>query len=731
MIKEAEKILKEVFGYKSFRFVQKTAIKNILKKKDTFIIMPTGGGKSLCYQIPALIFEGLTVVISPLISLMKDQIEQLNQNGIPAISLNSSLTAQDYKKNIEAIINNKVKLLYLAPETLMIQRTIDILKSIKISCFTVDEAHCISEWGHDFRPEYRQIKIVRELFPDIVLIALTATATERVREDIRNILNIEKNSEFISSFDRKNLFLKITEKFNPREQLLKFVSKFGKTESGIIYCFSRKQVDSVTNFLNKHGYTAKPYHAGLDKETRRINQERFIRDKVQIIVATIAFGMGINKSNIRFVVHHDLPKNIESYYQEIGRAGRDGLRADCLLLYGFGDTKKIEYFISEKTGNEKIIALQHLKELVDFAESPVCRRKILMNYFGEEYPNENCGLCDNCVEDKENLTDMTELAKKLLQTILQTGNMFGIIHLIDVLRGSQSQKIKKFRHDGLSVYGEGVELSKKQWISISKQMIKKGVIYKDPEYGSLKITQLGRDIIYEGESFLGIFPKELKKEKKRKVSAIFELSEKEEELFELLKKKRKEIADELSIPPYIVFSDKSLISIVNIKPRNNNEFLGVNGVGTHKMEKYGKFFTDIVNTFLNNTMENDETEYQEIPVFNNDYTVDKSSIGKIRKHTLVGNRFNSGTEIDELCSIFRIKEETVLNHLFKYVRDGNKIDADRILAYSRLDIETQQEIIKYFKESGITSLHPVYDKFNGRINYREISIMRVYLLNNE
>ena len=744
MINKAEKILKDVFGYDSFRFVQKVAIENILDGNDTFIIMPTGGGKSLCYQIPALIFDGLTIVISPLISLMKDQIEQLRQYDINAVMLNSSLSFEEYQDNVDAIRNGEAKLLYLAPETLLMSRTIELLKTRKISCFTIDEAHCVSEWGHDFRPEYRQIAEVREQFPNAVCIALTATATERVRADIKKTLNFSGSCEFMSSFNRKKLFLKIVEKNDPKNQLLDFLKSFSKNDPGIIYCFSRKQVNSTTEFLNKHGYLARPYHAGLDTEERKINQGKFLRDKVQIIVATIAFGMGINKTNVRFVVHYDLPKNIESYYQEIGRAGRDGLRAECLLLFGFGDTKKIEYFIGEKEGNEKIVAMQHLRDILGYVDSVKCRRIPLLNYFGENYSEENCGMCDNCVETKEDLTDMTDIAKKLLNCIIETGNMFGPTHLIDVLRGSHSQKVKKFNHDNLSVYAIGNDLSKKQWFTISKQLIKKGLVFQDPEYGGLKITQLGQKVIYEGETFLGIFPQEIKKSKKsaKQKSIVMELSEQDSELFNALRKTRKELANEMGVPPFVVFSDKSLVDMANKKPKNNNEFLDINGVGNQKMEKYGSDFLSIIKKFSPDTTDefivDGYTEKDLDKHYDNNFDLSETQDNrinkknkKIKKHTLAGNRFNNGANVEELSSIFNVSEETIFTYLYKYLQDGYTFNPDLILNYSTLDTISQKLLIENFRELGTDYLAPIYHKINGTINYREIKIMRLYLLSKD
>lgn len=395
-----KQVLNEVFGYETFRPLQEEIINQVLDRRDTLVIMPTGGGKSICYQIPALIFDGLTLVVSPLISLMKDQVEQLSELGVPAVCLNSSLTDEEYRANLAALRSGEAKLLYLAPETLLMKRTRNLLADLKVDLFTIDEAHCISEWGHDFRPEYRKLARVRKDFPDAPCLALTATATPRVREDIKQILQIEDSETFLASFDRKNLMLRVIDKENPTEQVLDFLYT-REHQSGIIYCFSRRQVNQLYLELKKEGHSVKPYHAGLSEKVRNRNQDAFIRDDVNIIVATIAFGMGINKPDVRFVVHYVMPQNIESYYQQIGRAGRDGLRADCLLLYSYNDTQKIRYFINQKEGEEKKVAEQHLNDLVDFLETEECRRIPLMGYFGETYGKETCGMCDNCVEPEE------------------------------------------------------------------------------------------------------------------------------------------------------------------------------------------------------------------------------------------------------------------------------------------------------------------------------------------
>ncbi|RPI59521.1 MAG: ATP-dependent DNA helicase RecQ, partial [Ignavibacteriales bacterium] len=418
-MQKAKQILKEIFGYDSFRPLQQEIIESIVNKKDCLVVMPTGGGKSLCYQIPALMFDGLTIVVSPLISLMKDQVEQLRQLGVEAALLNSSLSQKDYNLNFASVKSGKAKLLYLAPESLQKDDISTLIKSVKVDCITVDEAHCISEWGHDFRKDYRQLGNFKKSFSSAVCIGLTATATPRVQDDIMKNLKMNHPQKFIASFNRRNLFLQVIPKREPFQQAVEFLKEH-KNQSGIIYCFSRKQVDSLHENLSELGYSTKPYHAGLSDEERNTNQDLFIKDEVQIIIATIAFGMGINKSNVRFVLHYDLPKNLESYYQEIGRSGRDGVRSDCLLLFSYADISKINYFIDQKEDErERLSAKIHLEAMIKYAETEICRRQPLINYFGEVYKIDDCAMCDNCLaeEDESDKTDVTVLAQKLLSTL--------------------------------------------------------------------------------------------------------------------------------------------------------------------------------------------------------------------------------------------------------------------------------------------------------------------------
>src|SRR5512139_60708 len=512
-------ILKNTFGYDTFRPLQQEVIENVMARRDTLAVMPTGGGKSLCYQIPSLLLDGLTVVVSPLISLMKDQVEQLRAVGVPALFLNSSLGPQEYQQNMEYVKRGKVRLLYVAPETLLTQRILSLLASVNVDLITIDEAHCISEWGHDFRPEYRQMVEVRKRFPQAVCLALTATATSRVRQDIRTTLKFATTSEFVASFNRENLYIEVLPKQDPIAQTIQMLERY-KDQSGIIYCFSRKQVDELAAYLSSKGYSVRPYHAGLEDSERRRNQEAFIHDDIQIIVATIAFGMGINKPNVRFVIHFDLPKSIEGYYQEIGRAGRDGLPAHCTLLYSYSDVAKLNYFIDQKDGTEKRVAIQHLDAIVRYAEDETtCRRRPLLNYFGEAIEITNCSNCDNCTSAPTDLVDITTFAKRFITCVKQVNEKFGAGHIADILLASRNEKVLRWNHEKLSTYGTGGELNRKQWMHIVRQLITMGYVKQVGDYQTLSVTTKGIEVLNGRVHVMGIVldaRERVKKEEKKK-----------------------------------------------------------------------------------------------------------------------------------------------------------------------------------------------------------------------
>lgn len=708
-------LLKSTFGYDQFRPLQQKIIENVLAKRDTLVIMPTGGGKSLCYQIPALMFTGLTVVVSPLISLMKDQVEQLHEAGVAAAFLNSSLDPGDYAKIVQQVRDGKLKLLYVAPEGLLTERMFNLLKTQNIDCLTIDEAHCISEWGHDFRPEYRKLVAVREKFPDAVCIALTATATPRVQKDIMQSLSFDKSNEFVASFNRENLFLQVVPKTDPARQTVQFLEQH-PNQSGIIYCFSRRQVNELADFLDAHKYSVLPYHAGLPDDERKKNQELFIRDDVQIIVATIAFGMGINKPNVRFVIHYDLPKNIESYYQEIGRAGRDGLRADCLLLFSYGDQQKIRYFIDQKENpQDRRNALQHLEALLRYAESDACRRAPLLTYFGEHYTKRDCGMCDNCVEEQEQRVDVTIAAQKFLSCVKRTKELFGANHIIDVLRGSENKKVIDFGHHHLSTYGIGKEYSKQQWITLARQFLSQDLLVKDLDHGSLKITEKGAAVLFHDKQVFG------RLEEKQVSAGVQTDLTYDRRLFERLRAQRKELADRQNVPPYVIFSDKSLMDMATHYPIHRDSFLTMHGVGTHKLQRYGREFMTVIREFCEEFQIEEKLKYEAVskPV--------RKTPGK-KRYEQVGEAFRDGRSISDLMQESGVRKQTIIRHLLDYVRDGNTIPADNLLQDVSISPQEQQEVLEAFHRLGTDLLAPVFDALNGRISYNDLHLMRLYIL---
>ena len=715
MITKANTILKNVFGYENFRPLQKEIIEHILNKKDTLVIMPTGGGKSLCYQIPALIFNGLTVVVSPLISLMKDQVEQLNELGVSAVMLNSTLSPEDYQINNAKISNGKVRLLYVAPETLMMERTIDLLSKVNVDCITVDEAHCISEWGHDFRPEYRDISKIRKQFNGAVLLGFTATATPHVQDDIAKNLELKTHRKFVASFDRKNLHIQIAAKYDPFSQTINFLEEH-KDQSGIIYCFSRKQVDELYEELHARKYSVRPYHAGLSDADRAKSQELFIKDDIQIIVATIAFGMGINKPNVRFVVHYDLPKNIESYYQEIGRAGRDGLTAHCLLLFGYGDIRKINYFIDQKEEKEQRIAKMHLESLIRFAESPFCRRIPLLGYFGENYSIDNCGMCDNCDSPKKDLIDITEEAQKFLSCIKRTEEFYGATHIVDILRGSKSAKVLGKGHDKLSTYGIGQDHSKEEWLNLSKQFIQNNIISKDIDFGSLKITDLGYEVLKGKRIVKGtIEVEEIIFKSKPETKADYNKS-----LFEVLRSKRKEIADKINVPPYVIFPDKTLIDMSVKYPNSIDELRNIHGIGEAKLKKYGSTFLKILNDFY---AENEVK--QNIDLSNK---VHKKISNKSRRYKIIGDAYRSGKSVDSLLKEYGIQFQTLLKHLHTYLENEGKIETERLLKFVTASRSEQKAVFNSFAQHGTLTLKETFEELNETVSYDDLHILRVCYL---
>ncbi len=604
MLDAARETLKNVFGYQEFRPFQEGVISRVLEGRDTLAVMPTGGGKSLCYQIPALVFSGITVVVSPLIALMKDQVSFLRESGVEAVFLNSSLGREDYAQAMAAVRQGRAKLVYVAPESLVGNRVSELLAGCQLSCLAIDEAHCISEWGHDFRPEYRMLAQVRRAFPRAVCLALTATATPQVRSDIRENLSIGPDGEVLASFDRPNLFLEVRAKHKPFDQLLEFLQP-RREESGIIYCFSRARADEVAAKLAAKGFSALAYHAGLDDKTRSRNQERFIRDDVQIMAATIAFGMGIDKPNVRFVVHYDLPKSLENYYQEIGRAGRDGLPARGLLLYAYSDAVKLTSFLERdaaESGSQNPAARANLKAVVDFAESSGCRRKRVLAHFGENYAQDDCQGCDACQGKRDGsttaaLVDITIPALKFLSCVKRSGERFGAGHVIDILRGSKSEKIERLGHDALSTYGIGKDWDESQWFDLSRQLERLGYVERLEAGGGLGLTDLAYQTFKSRAPILGRppQPKPARARKgAKKPAPISSLSPEDEALRLALRHFRKTLADSANVPPYVIFSDRTLEELVQRKPQNATELLEIFGMGKVKVERYGNMIYALI-----------------------------------------------------------------------------------------------------------------------------------------
>jgi len=592
----AKEILQQTFGYQEFREYQEQIIDQVVAGNDVFVLMPTGGGKSICYQIPALLRPGVGIVVSPLISLMKDQVDALVANGVRAACYNSSLKAAEARQVLAQLHAGELDLLYVAPERLLNNGFRKRLEELEIALFAIDEAHCVSQWGHDFRPEYIQLGSLRQQFPEIPMLALTATAEKQTRRDILQRLSLNKPLQICASFDRPNIRYTLIDKKKPAEQLRRFLSG-RQEESGIVYALSRKRVESIAAKLKDDGYKAAAYHAGLNAETRRTVQEQFLRDDIQIVVATVAFGMGIDKPNVRFVVHYDLPKNIESYYQETGRAGRDGLPAEALLLFGYGDIALSRGLI-EQGGNpeQNRIEIQKLNAMAAFAESGTCRRRALLGYFSEQL-GEDCGNCDICLDPPESF-DATEDARKALSCVFRVGQRFGIGHVVDVLRGAKTERIYSLQHEKLSTWGIGKDQNQDHWSHLLRQLIHLGYLEQDmANYSIIKLTEAARPLL-RGEKKLSLSRLRVKPERNKKPARKIAGIEYDEDLFQLLRARRKQIADRDGVPPYVVFGDGSLAEMAATLPTNREDMLGINGVGQTKLERYGDEFIDEIIEYM-------------------------------------------------------------------------------------------------------------------------------------
>lgn len=713
--------LKEIFGYTQFRGNQEVVIKNILSGRNTFVIMPTGAGKSLCYQLPAMMNDGLAIVISPLIALMKNQVDQLNAYGINARFLNSTLSKGEITRLKKDCVSGLVKLLYVAPESLNKEENIEFLQKVNVSFVAIDEAHCISEWGHDFRPEYRKIKTMIGQLGDMNVIALTATATPKVQLDIQKNLQMEEADVFISSFNRKNLYYEVRPKKETKKQLIRFLKEH-KGKSGIIYCLSRKKVEEIAQLINVNGFKAAPYHAGLDPDVRMKNQDDFLNEEVDIIVATIAFGMGIDKPDVRFVVHYDVPKSLEGYYQETGRSGRDGLEGRCLMFYSHNDLNKLEKFNKDKPVQERENARVLLQEMEFYAESPVCRRKQLLHYFGEEYKEKNCGMCDNCTNPRERF-DGTESVKLVLETAKLTNERFNLNHLVNVIRGTEDEYVKSYGHFDLAVFGKGDQQDADFWKSVIRQALIYQYLEKDIEnVGVLKISKKGNDFLKKPHPIELArdhdFTSEGEEEESIERPAANSKSY-DEKLFEMLKVLRKKVAKEKDLPPYVIFQDPSLEEMATTYPTTKEELASVNGVGMGKVNKFGKEFLDLIQTYVE---ENDIETASDIVV--------KSSVNKSKIKIFIIQQIDRKVELDEIAESKSVTFDELLTEIENICYSGTKLNLDYYID-AVLDEEKQQQIYDYFLESETDSIEDAVDALkNEDPDFTEdnLRLMRVKFL---
>ncbi|MBQ3243558.1 MAG: DNA helicase RecQ [Bacteroidaceae bacterium] len=707
-------VLKENFGFDTFKGDQEAVIKNLLAGNDAFVLMPTGGGKSLCYQLPSLVMEGTAIVISPLIALMKNQVDAIRnfseEDGI-AHFLNSSLSKQAIEEVKTDVLSGKTKLLYVAPESLTKEENVEFLKSIKISFYAIDEAHCISEWGHDFRPEYRRIRPIVNEIGKAPIIALTATATTKVRDDIKKNLGIVDAPDFNSSFNRPNLYYEVRPKTKDVDkEIIKFI-KANPGKSGIIYCLSRKKVEELAEILQTNEISAKAYHAGMDSAMRSQTQDDFIMEKIDVIVATIAFGMGIDKPDVRYVIHYDIPKSLEGYYQETGRAGRDGGEGQCITFYNNKDLQKLEKFLEGKPLAEQYIGRQLLYETTAYAESSVCRRKLLLHYFGENYDVENCGNCDNCLSPKKQV-EAKEMLEAVIETILALKENFKAEYVIDVLLGKETADILSHKHDELECFGCGDDEDAKRWNAVIRQALIAGYLDKDVEnYGLLKVTKQGNAFLKKPVSFKIVEDRDFDDEETVvQTTSTFAV---DPELYAMLKNLRKKLSKQLELPPYVIFQDPSLEAMATTYPITIDELKNIPGVGEGKAKRYGEEFCALIKRHCE---ENEIDRPEDIRI----RTVANKSKLKVAIITAIDRK----VALDDLAISKGVEFDELLDDIESIVYSGTKLNIDYFLE-EILDEENMLEIYDYFKNSDTDNINTAIEELGGEYSEEEIRLVRV------
>lgn len=712
---DLSRALKQYFGYDAFREGQQRIIETILAGQDCFVVMPTGAGKSLCYQLPAIVMPGTALVVSPLIALMKNQVDQMTSLGIEAAYLNSSMSRPDYERVKERAADGSLQLLYVAPETLVRDEFGELVQRMKISFVAVDEAHCISEWGHDFRPEYRRIRPMLAQYGHFPVVALTATATPKVQLDIQHNLHIQDAPLFLSSFNRTNLYYEIRPKVNPVQDIVRYIKGQGK-KSGILYCLSRRKVEEMSQILNVNGIHAVPYHAGLDGETRARHQDMFLNEEVQVVVATIAFGMGIDKPDVRFVIHYDVPKSIESYYQETGRGGRDGLEGNCILFYDFNDIVKLEKFMKDKPLSEREAGKHLLYEMAAFCESGICRRKQVLHYFGEHFDAHNChGMCDNCRHPKPSF-DGTGEATTIMALVRDTDGRFGMSHLINVLRGSHAEAIKLMGHEQLAQHGAGIHLEEKAWKSYFTQLLVRDYLIKDiADYGVIKLSEKGRGWLQNPQPLQLIHYEDPQVRAAREAEATAQLEKGkhyDEVLFGLLMDLRKQVAQMHNLAPYVIFQEPSLEEMAVKYPITVKELENVHGVGQGKAARYGEPFAKLIAEYVE---EHDIQRPEDVLV----KTQGKNSADKL----YIIQQIDRKTPLDTIAEQRGMSYETLLDTLGHIVHSGSRVNLGYYINQV-VDPDKQEELYDYFRSTDTDDVETAHKRLGGDYTLEEIHLIR-------